>query len=87
MIPGTFDREGQKGGKKNSEDRMQETEVSRRPRTGIMEGWNVGSMGKSEYNGGHHWLKALLELTRLRRRQPEAGKRRPGQCCATVDKR
>jgi len=26
MIPGVFDREGQKGGKKNSEDRMQETE-------------------------------------------------------------
>ena len=27
----------------------QETEASRRPRTGIMEGWNIGTLGKLEY--------------------------------------
>jgi pantothenate kinase-related protein Tda10 len=42
MITGVFDREGQSAEKKNSGDRLQETEVSRRPRTGIMEGWNFG---------------------------------------------
>jgi len=78
MIPGVFDREGQKGGKKNSEDRMQETEwmpeipenqprkhetmkarkiqgrqetgVSRRSRTGILEKWNYGMMRRRRVN-------------------------------------
>jgi len=85
MKTGAFDREGQKGGKKNSEDRMQETEwmpnngfwmpeipenqsrkhetmkarkiqgrqetgVSRRSRTGILEKWNYGMMRRRREN-------------------------------------
>jgi hypothetical protein len=58
------------------EYRSQETLAFAKASEDKLEKWSGGRMGKPEYSRRRPRLTALVELTRLRRRQPEAGKRR-----------